>query len=143
MSRLSAFLSLDRDGLPPIVDLALVREQARTIDVRVGGIPAGSTLASLTLTAKASASDPDSAILLQKIVTTMSSLTTLGQITSASAPTALATITITASDLPDTFADVLAYQVWAVVTDAGMVNRQAPCLRGSIRTTKPLPLTLP
>lgn len=146
MSALSAMLLIDDETrLPPEVDLSVVREQSRTIPIRVANLPTGTTLTRLIFTAKENATDLDANLVLQKVVTADSDLAVDGQITDDGAGTLLAfvTVTLTPADLPDTVIDTLVYQVWCEVTDASLAVRQAPCLRGTLRSIAPMPFTLP
>lgn len=141
---ISLVLLLEDDGLPPVGDLELVKEQARAFEVRVSGLPAGTTLNRLIWTAKASAGDADSLKKFQKVCTLTSDLATIGTITDAgTAGVARATVTFVAADLPDTLPDLLVHQVWGEVIDSALLKRVGPCGRGTIALSPPIPFTLP
>ena len=141
---LATALLLEDDGLPLELDLVLVKEQARTFDVRVSGLPAGTTLNRLIWTAKVSASDADSLKKFQKVCTLTSDLATIGHIADAgTAGVARATVTFVATDLPDSLPDALVHQMWGEVIDSALLKRVGPCARGAIALSTPIPFTLP
>ncbi|NUR18248.1 MAG: hypothetical protein HOQ12_01810 [Gemmatimonadaceae bacterium] len=122
--------------LPPSADLAMVRNQDRTVTLRVAGIPTGRTLAKLILTAKPSLDGSDATIAVQKVVTPLTNLATVGQITNAgSTGTGQATFTFVPADSAG-WPDALVYQVWAVLDD----GEPAPCLTGSLSSIAAIPL---
>ena len=144
VTRIEAELRIDYDlRLPPAVDLIVTRNADERLYLAVAGIPTDTTLAQFIFTSKAHARDADSAITLQKTLTTGTAIDTVGQITDDGASgVALVTLPLIPGDyaaLPDTGA----FQCWGIVIDAGDVQRQGPCLLGALRVRPPIPTVLP